>query len=177
MERSIQQELKTAHSQGQGYSPAKTRCCASSAPSSSRSTKNGPPTQRPTSSGNARMHDPLSAEFPDKRLLNRRDARRDQRNIALSLQGLEQKAFFPHPGGPDSIIPRGRSSSEDYPLRGSGRISRASLNPHAFASPYPSRLSNRGTLVSVVSAGSPRSFRNRSMIASGVSPRRAEALI
>ena len=34
----------------------------------------GPRTPRPTSSGNAKMRDPLSAEFPDKRLLNRRRA-------------------------------------------------------------------------------------------------------
>ena len=47
-------------------SPARMpRTCASSAPCWSRSTKNGPPTRRPTSSGNARMHDPLAAEFPD----------------------------------------------------------------------------------------------------------------
>ncbi|MTJ05879.1 MAG: APC family permease, partial [Sediminimonas qiaohouensis] len=42
----------------------------SSAPCWSRSTKNGPPKRRPTSSGNARMHDLLSAEFPDLGLLN-----------------------------------------------------------------------------------------------------------
>ena len=40
-----------------------------SAPCSSRSTKNGPSTPRPTSNGNARMRDHGVTEFPDRRLL------------------------------------------------------------------------------------------------------------
>lgn len=51
-----------------GPSPAKTLCCAWSPPSSSKSTGTGPPITRGISSGNARMHAPLPAEFPDNSL-------------------------------------------------------------------------------------------------------------
>ena len=60
------------HLDQDGYSlPAKTRSCASSAPCWSRLTKNGPRKRRPTPSGNTKMYDRRSAEFPDNRLLNR----------------------------------------------------------------------------------------------------------
>ena len=60
----------------------------SPAPCSSRSTKNGPPTGRPATSGNAQMGDPSSAEFPDLGLLNPlirsgSDARREKQRLSL----------------------------------------------------------------------------------------------
>ena len=68
MERSIQQELKRRTVKVRVF-PRRRRAAAPRQRRPRRDRrKNGPPTQRPTSSGNARMHDPLSAEFPDKRL-------------------------------------------------------------------------------------------------------------
>ena len=49
IERSVQQEPKRRPLKS-GSFPAKTRCCASSVPCLSRSSKNGPPTPRPPSS-------------------------------------------------------------------------------------------------------------------------------
>jgi hypothetical protein len=53
-----------------GSSPTRPRWNGWSAQCWSRSTTNGPPTQRPTSNGNVRMHDHPIREFPDNRLLN-----------------------------------------------------------------------------------------------------------
>jgi transposase-like protein len=86
IERAIQQELKRrtvkvsvrrAILPREGslfppHSPTRNHWNASSAPCWSRSTKNGPSTQRPTSNGNARMTDHAKSEFPDSRLRNRR---------------------------------------------------------------------------------------------------------
>ena len=68
MERAVQQELKRRTVKVRVF-PAKTPSSAWSPPSSSRSTKHGPRTPRPKSSGNVRMHDHAGAEFPDRRLL------------------------------------------------------------------------------------------------------------
>ncbi len=69
MERSVQQDLKR-RTERSGSFQATTPCCDWSAPSWWRSTRNGPPKPRPASNGNARMRDPLAADFPDPRLLN-----------------------------------------------------------------------------------------------------------
>ena len=67
MERSIQQELKRRTVKVRVIPRRRRAAAPRQRRPRPRSTKNGPQTQRPTSSGNARMHDPLSAEFPDKR--------------------------------------------------------------------------------------------------------------
>jgi hypothetical protein len=53
-----------------GCSPTTRLSCASSPPFSSRSTKHGPLTARPTSSGNAEMPELGRGKFPDVRLHN-----------------------------------------------------------------------------------------------------------
>jgi putative transposase len=72
MERAVQQELKRRTIKVRVFPGDNALERLVSAILVAIDEKNGPRTPRPTSSGNARMRDPRSAEFPDNRLLNHR---------------------------------------------------------------------------------------------------------